>query len=447
MSVSVKLLMAAAGASGVSDTYFIGTADDSRNLYATCVDSDGEYIWWGGYADQFSGSPYGWMTVLNLDGTVNASKEIDKPNSQIVDGVITATNNGMVTVGNGYLNSTYSGNRAYLDWSNNGLFNAKKRNLTTNTEIATGIGYQGSGNVFYTIGQGNYSGSGYVTFGKVTASGSDFSENESRRFQYFSSFPSGFEPPTYGGIAVDSSGKPIIAGYYLNCARYDTSLSHDVGKTVSLYTTEYNSPSLAVDSNDNVILSGFGRANSSSYQEALLIKLNQSDFSVAWARAIRQGTSNQAGRSYSCCVDSNDNVYMCGSLQVGFDGYGFIAKYNSSGTLQWTRRFYVSGSYPTFVLNKIKTDPRDNVLVAGYINNGSDKRALILKIPSDGVDAQSITIDSRTITISNPSLTNTNWSPSTSNYSPNLTDTSTTNMGNWNHTVPNSGYTNTIQEL
>lgn len=441
--------MAAAGASGVSDTYFIGTADDSRNLYATCVDSDGEYIWWGGYADEFNGNPYGWMTVLNLDGTVNASKEISQFSSQIIDGVITATNNGMVTVGNGYLNSTYSSNRAYLDWNNSGGFNAKKRNLTTNTEIATGIGYQGSGNVFYTIGQGNYSGSGYVTFGKVTASSSDFSENESRRFQYFSSYPSGFEPPTYGGIAVDSSGKPIIAGYYLNCARYNTSLSHDVGKTVSLNATEYNSPSLAVDSNDNVILSGYGKANSSSYREALLIKFNQSDFSVAWARALREGSSANAGRSYSCCVDSNDNVYMCGTFGVGYHDYGFIAKYNSSGTLQWSRRFTVSGTTfeASVVLNKIKTDSRDNVLVAGWINNGTDKRALILKIPSDGVSTQTISIDSRTITIADPTLTNTNWSPSTSNYSPTLTNTSSTNMGNWNHTAPNSGYTNTIQEL
>ena len=440
--------MAAAGAGGVEDTYFIGTADDSRSLYSTCVDSDGEYIWWGGYGDNFNSTNYGWMTVINLDGTVNASKEITQFNSAIVDGVITATNNGMVTVGNGYINSTYSSDRAYIDWSNSGSFNSKKRNQRSETEIATAIGYQGSGNVFYTIGYGIYSSSSYVTFGKVTATSSDFSENESRRFQYYSSYPS-LEPPRYGGIAVDSSGKPIIAGYNLNCARYDTSLNHDVGKKITLYTTEYNNPSLAVDSSDNVILSGYGKANSSSYREALLIKLNQSDFSVAWARALREGTHANAGRSWSCCVDSQDNVYMCGAFRVGYHDYGFIAKYNSSGTLQWSRRLSVSGTTfeASIFMTKIKTDPRDNVLAVGWINNGTDKRALILKIPSDGVDTQTITINSRTITIADPSLTNTSWTPSTSGYSPTLTNTNTTNMGNYNTTAPDSGYTNTIQEL
>lgn len=436
-------------AAGASDTYFIATADDTDNLYGMAVDSDGEYIWWGGYAGNLSGSPKGWMTVLNLDGTVNASKEIQNTNSEILDGVIMATNNQMVTVGNGRISSTYSSDRGYVDWNSNGGASARGRNQSGFTERASGIGYSGSGNVFYTIGNGIYSSTNYITVGKVTHNGSSFSENESKRFQFFSSYPT-MEAATYGGIAVDSTGKPIVAGYYMNVHRYNTSFGGDVGKDVSLLTTEYNNPSLAVDSNDNVILSGWGRANSSSYQEALLIKFNQSDFSVAWANAMRQGTSTQAGQSYSCCVDSSDNVYMCGALQDGLTGYGFIAKYNSSGTLQWRRRFYVSGSYPTFVWTKIKTDPRDNVLATGYINNGSDRRAIFLKIPTDGIDAQSITIDSRSITIADPStstLRNTSWTPSLNNYGPSAVNTGSTTSSSYNVSIANSGYTNTIQEV
>jgi len=94
-----------------------------------------------------------------------------------------------------------------------------------------------------------------------------------------------------------------------------------------------------VDSNDNIYLAGsiddVYRANS------VLIKLNSSG-TLVWARELSPVYSDLFAHSFATGVgtDSSSNVYIMGSVMGSDGGYdGYLIKYNSSGTLQWQRKF------------------------------------------------------------------------------------------------------------
>ena len=84
-------------------------------------------------------------------------------------------------------------------------------------------------------------------------------------------------------------------------------------------------------------------------------------------------------------IDSSDNIIVCG--YTGSDGAGLsdflIAKYNSSGVLQWDRTLGGSGSD---LGNAVAIDSSDNIIVCGRTNSdgagGID--VLIAKLPPDG---------------------------------------------------------------
>jgi hypothetical protein len=69
---------------------------------------------------------------------------------------------------------------------------------------------------------------------------------------------------------------------------------------------------------------------------------------------------------------------------VGFQNQkAVMAKYDSSGALQWQRQMYVSGtSYPNAFdsLSNIKVDNSSNFYVAGQMNS----KNILAKLPTDG---------------------------------------------------------------
>ena len=197
--------------------------------------------------------------------------------------------------------------------------------------------------------------------------------------------------------------------------------------------TSFNSTGTEIvsDSQGNVYITG---SLTETYPELVfddlyVIKLN-SGGTVQWSRFLRTGGSNQLGNKID--LDSSGNVYVAGlGRTTRTDIFGLIAKYNSSGTLQWQKRisadssgifelqgivvkdshFYVTGrtSDPstlfvakldldgTMVWQKsvrdlvtndfelgydIDTDSQGNVYIAGYDTN--PERTIFLKFDSLG---------------------------------------------------------------
>ena len=108
----------------------------------------------------------------------------------------------------------------------------------------------------------------------------------------------------------------------------------------------------------------------------VLAKFNSSG-ALQWQRTIKGNASastNSQAEYYNytkldgVTIDNNGDILVCGTLYYSrYDG--FIAKFNSSGTIQWQKQFGSSTSWT--VLNNIKTDSSGNIFIAGNSNFGA----------------------------------------------------------------------------
>jgi len=88
-------------------------------------------------------------------------------------------------------------------------------------------------------------------------------------------------------------------------------------------------PSLAIDSEDNFIITGTQIGNSNG----LILKLS-TDYSVLWSQVCNQ---NQTFIN-KCAVDDMDNIYICGTSNVTTNGGSdsYISSFNADGEYLWS---------------------------------------------------------------------------------------------------------------
>ena len=134
----------------------------------------------------------------------------------------------------------------------------------------------------------------------------------------------------------------------------------------------------------------------------LLAKYNSSG-TLQWQR-ILGGASSDIGRGV--VVDSSDNVYLVGqTASTGSGGTNYlIAKYNSSGTIQWQRSLTGSGTDEAY---GVALDSKDNLNIVGLSASvgagGND--FLIAKLPNDGSLTGTYALNSVNLTYATSSLT------------------------------------------
>ena len=86
---------------------------------------------------------------------------------------------------------------------------------------------------------------------------------------------------------------------------------------------------ITVDSSDNIYVVGIGNSGSTS-KAAVILKYNSSGV-LQWNRNFGQSSTEPNGVDF----DNNGNIYVSGKGQ--YSNWQFIAKFNSSGSLQWHR--------------------------------------------------------------------------------------------------------------
>ena len=160
--------------------------------------------------------------------------------------------------------------------------------------------------------------------------------------------------------------------------------------------------SIAVDGSGNVYVCGY--SNASGTADFLIAKYNTSG-AIQWQR--RLGDSSSDDRGNSIAVDTSGNVYVCGFSNASGTNDLQIAKYNTSGTIQWQRR--LGGSSNDISLS-IAVDSSGNVYVCGFSNASGTNDFLIAKLPGDGsltgqLGGYSFTYAASTLTDAASSLT------------------------------------------
>lgn len=174
------------------------------------------------------------------------------------------------------------------------------------------------------------------------------------------------------GVAVDSSDNIIVCGYTASdgagsndilIAKYDSSGTLQWDRTLGGTGNDYGY-AVAVDSSDNIIIAGYTESDGAGSDDFLIAKYNSSG-TLQWDRTLG-GTGGDNGLGVA--VDSSDNIILTG--YTASDGAGgndiLTAKYNSSGTLQWDRTLGGTGAeYARFVA----VDSSDNIITVGYTNS------------------------------------------------------------------------------
>jgi len=175
-------------------------------------------------------------------------------------------------------------------------------------------------------------------------------------------------------VAVDSSGNVYLTGLTstgpagntanIAIAKYNTSGTIQWQRTLGATSVLDSGRGISVDSTGNVYICGVSNVmGGGSFQ----IAKYDTNGNIQWQRNFGDGGSNGV-IGYAIAVDSSGNAYVCGdSFSVNASGDIQIAKYNTSGTLQWQNRLTYAGISAG---RGISVDSTGNVYVCGYSNTG-----------------------------------------------------------------------------
>lgn len=270
-------------------------------------------------------------------------------------GSLSARGFGMLNLGGGYWIATLGG---------------------TGYEYGSGISVDGAGNV-YMAGYTNSAGAGAddILIAKYNTSGV---------IQWQRTLGSSTNNVAYD-IDVDASGNVYIAGYTDNSGANTITAKYDPNGVIQWQKTLDSSGSdaaygIGVDSTGNSYIAGYTDGAGAGGQDVLIAKYNTTG-TLQWQKLLG-GTGSDLGRNSA--VDSSGNVYIVGITNSGGGGYdALIAKYNDSGVLQWQRTLGGAGAEELF---GVAVDSTGSVYVTGYSQAtiSSPARILIAKYNTSG---------------------------------------------------------------
>jgi len=174
------------------------------------------------------------------------------------------------------------------------------------------------------------------------------------------------------GIAVDGNNDVIVTGYTMGSgSSYDATTIKYLSAGVPLWTNRYNGPAngndyahaLAVDRSNNVIVAGYSAVNLNT-ADYLMIKYSSAGVPL-WTKRYR-GPGNGVDAANAVTVDSSNNILVTGnSYRSGSDFDYATVKYSSAGVPLWTNRYNGPGN-ATDQAFAVAVDADGRVFVTGY---------------------------------------------------------------------------------
>lgn len=208
-------------------------------------------------------------------------------------------------------------------------------------------------------------------------------------------------------VASDSSGNSYAGGTFLSTGQHFVVSKVDSGGTYqwSKYLTSGGNIveywlGVAANASGDVYTTGY--SNATGNNDIITAKYNSSG-ALQWQRRLA-GSSSTNDVGYGIVLDKSGNAYVCGYTNPGNSVYCiFVAKYNSSGTLQWQRTIGSSGK--SWYGQRIFIDSGDNLYITGATDITGSDDAVTIKMKSDGSQTGTYTVGSYNITIAASSLT------------------------------------------
>lgn len=177
-------------------------------------------------------------------------------------------------------------------------------------------------------------------------------------------------------IAIDSSGNACVCGATNAAdgvvAKYNSSGTLQWQRTLSSNLYFF---SIATDSSDNVYVTGY---TSSGTAKTIVVKYNSSG-TLQWQKSVSDSTYPYYG--YGIFVDSSGNIYISGQTVNNGNTFAFISKMDSTGDVLWTRDLYNAGNNSNF--RNVIVNGSGDVYAFGY-GSFSSQNQVIAKYNSSG---------------------------------------------------------------
>lgn len=265
--------------------------------------------------------------------------------------------------------------------------------VSSSNDVAYGVALDSSGNA-YVAGVLNGSGKGFIA--KYDTNGN---------FQWDNGTAGIFA--SFAGVAVDSSGNSYVVGEGGGTPSGNPVLVIKFNSSGTVQwqrrfydTTPATGKGIAVDSSQNVYVTGMWRNPSDNINNLFVMKLDSSG-TIQWQRGFPpiEGVGNNEGRAVS--VDSASNVYVVSYVMGPAPNYYrpySIVKFNTSGTLQWQREI---------TLTSTNFEPSGVTVSSTGVPHtvGRGNIPLYAKVPADGSGTGTYTIGSNTYTYAASSMT------------------------------------------
>jgi hypothetical protein len=146
---------------------------------------------------------------------------------------------------------------------------------------------------------------------------------------------------------------------------------------------------ISFDSSNNIYLGTFAADTGTSGAYCLGVKFNSSGVQQ-WSRKLDAGTGSN-DQFMGSAIDSSGNVYFVGVTGTS----GIIAKYNSSGTIQWQR------TMTNTQFQSVRIESNLELIVTGTVGNDG----IVVRVPTDGTKTGTYTLNGVSITYAASSLT------------------------------------------
>jgi uncharacterized delta-60 repeat protein len=242
-------------------------------------------------------------------------------------------------------------------------------------------------------------------------------------------------------VAVDGSNDVIVTGYSAGTGSgndYTTIKYSSAG--LPLWTNRYNGPgngddeavAVASDGMNNVLVTGYSIGDGNSYDYATL-KYSSAGVPL-WTNRYN-GPGNGPDEATALAVDTGNNVIVTGYSTNSASGYDYATiKYSSAGVPLWTNR-YNGPANADDLAKALAVDHSGNVIVAGHsMGSGSDYDFATVKyiaVPSPVLTALQLTGGSfqmRVDDVLQPGTLVIQASTSLADWAPVFTNTTPTNV-------------------
>ena len=382
-------------AAGGGDSYWFCSIGGSGNDYSEklVVDSENNIILIGRGGADVVGSEDGLIYKLDTNGAVQWGKLLGQSgNDAFTDVSSDSSNNYFV---NGY---TQSGNNGGYDWlaakyNSSGALQWQKSIGGTQNDQGGGIATDSSGNAYLA---GTARDPGRIGYGAPDGALVKINTAGATQWQRWRG---GYSGASGGFVSVDSSGNAYLTwndygNYYKpHIVKYNSSGSivweRSIGGTRTIEFMD-----TAVSPSGTVYCVGTHYDTNSN--RSVIVSTWDSSGTYRWTKLYGNVGGYDVGMSIA--LDSEENVYVSGMTDGGVGGQYkvLLLKYNSSGVLQFQRSF---GTAQQMSGEGIHIDINDNIIINARLDGGGGAGGgdfFVLKLPNDGSLTGSYVLNSRT---------------------------------------------------